>query len=511
MGFRMSESSDFNPLELRAALADAYEIEAPIGRGGMAYVYLARERRLDRRVAIKVLPPDLAADESCRRRFLSEARTVARLTHPNIVSIYTADEIGGFVFFAMAYVLGETLTQRVAAQGPLDPHQAGRLLCDIGEALDYAHARGVVHRDVKPDNILLDGATGRALLSDFGIAHEHPRSRRRGVLGRPAAPRGGVVGTPAFMSPEQARGDTVDARSDIYSLGVAAYYALSGCLPFIAATDEGLLALHITEPAPPLTLVAPLVPPRVAGIVDRCLAKEPWARFPDAAALVRATAEAVGGAPVPLAVRAFLVRSTHLEATALTHALITGVGLLPWAVAAWLSPADSAERIGATVALAAALALPAVVGIVRARRLLAAGHGRGELVAALAARQARRREELAFVYGPEPTSFERGLAWLARVALLATIASVAAALGLIGVPSQLVPLLPSIGLGGAATALLAGVVARARTEQRTDPLGERGLRFWRGPVGRALFRIAGLRRTPVTPVVTILGRVETPA
>jgi len=506
----MNTFTDSRLRELRAALAEAYEIEAPIGRGGMAHVYLARERRLDRRVAIKVLPPDLAADETCRRRFLSEARTVARLTHPNIVPIFTVDEIGGFVFFAMAYVAGETLSQRVVDQGPLDPHQAGRFLCDIGEALDYAHARGVVHRDVKPDNILLDAVSGRALLSDFGIAHESLMSGSPGLLGRPSAPRGRVVGTAAFMSPEQASGDAVDARSDIYSLGVVAYYALSGRLPFTAATDEGLLALHIAEPAPPLTSVAPFVPPRLAQIVDRCLAKEPWARFADAAALVQAVAEAAGARPAPLAVRAFLVRSTHLEAPALIHAFLTGVGLLPATLAAWLSPTDAAVRGAATVALAAAFLLPAVVALVRVRRLLAARHGRADLVAALAARQARRREELAFVYGPKPTSFEVGIAWLARVALLVAIAGVGA-LGGIAVPGLLVPLLPAITAGAAATALLAAVVARARTEQRTDPLGERSLRFWRGPLGRALFRVAGLRRATVTPIVTILDRLETPA
>jgi eukaryotic-like serine/threonine-protein kinase len=509
----MTQATNLNLRELRAALAGVYDIEAPIGRGGMAFVYLARERRLDRRVAVKVLPPDLAADETWRRQFLSEARTVARLTHPNIVPIFTVDEVGGFVFFAMAFVRGETLAQRVADQGPLDPHQAGRFLCDIGEALDYAHARGVLHRDVKPDNILLDAVTGRALLSDFGIAHRSPRAGRTGGgrRGRPSAPRGSVVGTAAFMSPEQASGDIVDPRSDIYSLGVVAYYALSGRLPFNAGTDEALLRLHVVEPAPPLASVAPSVPPRLAQIVDRCLAKEPWARFADAAALVRAIAEAVGAAPVPLAVRAFLVRGTHLEAPALTHAFITGVALLPAAVAAWLSPGEGTMRLVATLALAAALAAPAIVAIVRVRRLLAAGHQRGDLVAALAARQARRREELVFVYGPGPTSFERALAWLARVALLASAAAVGGVLGIISVPPLLVPLLPSIAVGGGATSLLAAVLARARTEQRTDPSGERRLRFWRGPLGRALFRVAGLHHAPVTPIVTILDRSETPA
>ena len=494
---------------LRQALAGMYDVESPLGRGGMALVYLARERRLDRRVALKVLSPDLAADDAYRLQFLSEARTIARLTHPNIVPIFTVNEIGGFVFFAMAYVPGETLAQRVAALGPLDPHAAGRLLCDIGEALDYAHARGVVHRDVKPDNILLDAIAGRALLSDFGIAHRSAEQRGGGQLGRPAAPPGQVVGTAAFISPEQAKGDAVDGRSDIYSLGVVAYYALSGRLPFNAKTDEALLALHARALPLPLHSIAPHVPPRLAQIVDRCLAKEPWDRFPDAAALVQAVADAVGAPLTPLAVRAFLVRSTHLEGPALIHAAFVGVGLLPSTIAAWSDPATEGMVRGiATVALAAALALPAVVEVVRVRRLLASGHRRDDLVAALSARQARRREELAFVYGTGPTSFERSMAWLTRLALLVAVAGAGGALELLALPQAL---LPAVIGGAAATALLASIVARARTEQRTDPIGERNLRFWRGPPGRALFRLAAVRLPPVRPITSALEHLETPA
>jgi len=507
----MTESTDFTLNALRAALAGLYDIEAPIARGGMALVYLARERRLDRPVAIKVLHPDLARDDTHRLRFLREARTVAQLTHPNIVPIFTVGEVEGFVFFAMAYVTGETLAQRVTARGPLDPHTAGGILCDIGEALDYAHARGVVHRDVKPDNILIDEATGRALLSDFGIAHASPPSRASGQLGRPAAPRGHVVGTAAFMSPEQASGDLVDARSDIYSLGVVAYYTLSGRLPFEASSDEGFLAQHISDPAPKIATVVPRVPLRLAHIVDRCLSKEPWARYPDAAALVRAIAEAVAPPAAPLAIRAFMVRSTHLEAPALIHAFVTGVGLLPAAVAAWLSPATATARAVTTVALGVALLLPVLVTVARVRRLLAAGHQREELVAALAARQARRREELAFVYGTGPTSFERSMGWLARLAFLTTIAGVGGVLDFIDVPPVVGPFLPSVVTIGAATTLLAAILARSRTEKRTDPVGERALRFWRGPLGRALFRVAG-RRHPADPsILSVLGRLETPA
>ncbi len=477
----MPESTDPFLLELRSALADTYEIEAPIGRGGMGHVFLARERRLDRRVAIKVLPPDLATNETRRRQFLSEARTVAALTHPNIVPIFAVDEIGDFVFFAMAFVAGETLSQRVATRGPLDPHQAARLLCDIGAALGYAHAHGVVHRDVKPDNILLDAATGRAVLSDFGIAHTSPAPApaARARLGRPSAPRSGrVVGTAAFVSPEQARGDAVDGRSDLYSLGVVAFYALSGRLPFHATTDDGFLALHIAEPAPPLATVAPFMPPRLAQIVDRCLAKDAWARFADASALVRAVQDAVDAPPVPLAIRAFLVSGAHLEGPALL------------------------------------LLVPLAVLLLRVRRLRGAGHSRAELVAALEARQSRRREELVFVYGVRPVGLERAVAWLARVALLVTLTAVAGVLELIAVPLSLLPLLPVIAVAGAATALLAAVVARARTEQRTDPRGQRRLRFWRGAPGRWLFGLAGgagRAFKPITRIVTILSNSETPA
>jgi hypothetical protein len=507
----MTQTTDLNLPDLRAALAGVYDIEAPIARGGMGFVYRARERRLDRRVAVKVLPPELALDDVSRQRFLREARTVAGLTHPNIVPIYAVDEIGEFVFFAMAYVAGETLSQRVATRGPMDAYRAAALLCDVGEALGYAHARGVVHRDVKPDNILLDDDAGRALLSDFGIAHASRTSVSTARLGRPSAPGGHVIGTAAFMSPEQARGDAVDARSDLYSLGVVGFYALSGQLPFHATTETGLLALHIAEAPPPLASVAPFVPPRLAHIVDRCLAKEPWERFPDAAALVRAVVDAVEPHRVSLAVRAFLVRSTHLEGPALINTFMTGAILLPMAVAAWLTSTPPAIRGVATAALAAGVVVPGVVAVARVRRLLAAGHDRGDLVTALGARQARRREELTFVYGPRPVGIERAIAWLARVALLGAAAAVAGIVGVVDVPADVVLLLPAVAVASAATSLLASVVARARTEQRTDPRGERRLRFWRGAPGRWLFRLAGAGLEHQTPIVTVLHNSETPA
>jgi serine/threonine-protein kinase len=483
----MPEITDSHLPTLRQALAGRYEVQAPIARGGMGLVYLGREVRLDRPVAIKLLPPELAADAACRARFLREARTAAGLAHANIVPIYSAHEVGEFVFFTMAYVAGETLAQRVATRGPLEAEEGARLLAEVGEALAYAHARGIVHRDVKPDNILIETATGRALLADFGIAHVSPS-------GRAAAPRGPVLGTAAFMSPEQARGDPLDARSDVYSLGVVAFYALSGHLPFQAATDAQLLMLHITEPPPPLRSAAPAVPPRLAFVVDRCLAKDPWARFPDVAALVRGVADAVEPPRAPLAVRAFLIRGRHRA--------VMGAVLLPVAILMWLYTHDLALRAAASAACAAALLLPVFTALVRVRRLLGSGYQHDSLVTALTAERGRRREELAYIYGAVSRGFERAMERLARVAVL-----------FVGIIVW-VPAAPQeLFVGASVVALLSAIVARARTELRTDPQGERRLRFWRGPLGRLLFRIAevGLRRE--SPIVTILGsgRLETPA
>src|SRR5256886_1703333 len=215
------------------AVGGRYVLERRLGRGGMGLVSLAREPRLARRVGIKVLPPDRALQPAARERFLREARTAAGLSHPNIVPIFAVDEVDDVVFFVMAYVEGESLGQRIRARGPLAPDAVARLLQDVARALAYAHAHGVVHRDVKPDNILLDALSGRALVSDFGIARVGSGSGTTG-------PRE-VVGTAAFMSPEQASGGEVDARSDLYSLGVVGYYALSGCLPFDGPDGYALL------------------------------------------------------------------------------------------------------------------------------------------------------------------------------------------------------------------------------------------------------------------------------
>src|SRR5947208_1709532 len=166
----MPERPDQLFLDFQSVLAGRYSLERELGRGGMGVVYLAREVRLDRPVAIKLLPPHHAGDERLRERFLREARTAAKLSHPHIIPIFAVDEVGAFVFFVMAYVAGDTLTERVRRRGPLPPSEAGRVLREVAWALAYAHSQGLVHRDVKPDNIMLEEASGRALVADFGIA-----------------------------------------------------------------------------------------------------------------------------------------------------------------------------------------------------------------------------------------------------------------------------------------------------------------------------------------------------
>jgi serine/threonine-protein kinase len=294
-------------LDFQSAVAGRYSLERELGRGGMGVVYLAREVRLDRPVAIKLLPPAMAADPKLRERFLREARTAAKLSHPNVIPIHAVEEVEGgrFVFFAMAFVEGETLTERVRSRGPLPPSEAARVLRDVAWALAYAHGQGVIHRDVKPDNILLE-STGRVLVADFGIA---------GIVAGAGALAGGeVIGTPEFMSPEQALGEAIDARSDLYSLGIVGYFILSGTLPFTGAQATEVLAKQVTEPAPPLATAAPLVPRRLAQAIDRCLAKDPADR-PDGTS---ALAEQLGHAleqrrDLPVALRAFVKHDARLD------------------------------------------------------------------------------------------------------------------------------------------------------------------------------------------------------
>ena len=276
---------------LVVAVGTQYLVDAEIGRGGMAVVYRATDLRLHRRVAIKVLPPELAFNADVRERFLREAQTAAQLSHPGIVPIYMVDEAEGLVFFVMALVDGESLAERLARETRLPAEQARQILVAVADALAYAHAQGVVHRDVKPDNIMLDRTTGRPMVTDFGIARAAAGDSRLTVTGV-------AIGTPAYMSPEQALGEReLDGRSDIYSLGVIGYQMLSGETPFKASNTPAMLVKHVSETPRPLLSLRPDMPPSLAYAISRALAKKPDDRWSDAAAFREALSGASEVAP----------------------------------------------------------------------------------------------------------------------------------------------------------------------------------------------------------------------
>jgi serine/threonine-protein kinase len=271
---------------LSVALGTSFTLEGEIGRGGMGVVYHARDERLKRKVAVKVLPPELAFREEIRTRFLREAETAARLSHPHIVPIHSVGEgPDGLVYFVMAYVDGESLAARLKRRERLPPEEARRIMMETADALGAGHALGIIHRDVKPDNILLEGSRGRTVLTDFGIAKALTSTTGPGTL----TATGVAIGTPHYMSPEQAAGDReIDGRSDIYSLGVVGYQMLAGELPFSAPTVPGILLKQITEQAPNLIDRSPTCPEDLASCVMRSLEKEPEGRWPTADALRRA-------------------------------------------------------------------------------------------------------------------------------------------------------------------------------------------------------------------------------
>ncbi len=274
-----------NPESIPAAVRTAFDIVRPLGQGGMGSVWLARDRILDRLVAIKVLLTSAASDDT-RDRFLREARTAAKLSHPHIVPVHRADESDGQVWFSMGFVDGESLGDRIRERGALPVADVVRVLRETAWALAYAHARGVIHRDVKPDNILIDRESGRTVVTDFGIARD-----LRSVDARLTAD-GSVLGTVHFMSPEQATDGELDARSDVYSLGVVGFHALSNSLPFEGSPNAVLVA-HVTTAAPLLRTVAPNIPGPIAAVIDKCLAKEPSARWENAEALADALGKAL--------------------------------------------------------------------------------------------------------------------------------------------------------------------------------------------------------------------------
>jgi serine/threonine-protein kinase len=267
-------TSDSSPLT--SALAGRYAVERELGQGGMATVYLAQDLRHERLVALKVLRPELAASLGAER-FLREIKLAAQLQHPHILPLHDSGESAGFLWYVMPYVEGESLRARVAREGELPVHDALKILIEATDALAYAHGRGIVHRDIKPDNVMLSGR--HALVTDFGVAKAVSEATGRQQL----TTAGVALGTPAYMAPEQATADPgIDHRADIYALGVLGYELIAGRPPFSGRTSQEVLAAQVTQPPPPLGAVRPTCPPGLAAVLMRCLEKRPADRWQSA-------------------------------------------------------------------------------------------------------------------------------------------------------------------------------------------------------------------------------------
>jgi serine/threonine-protein kinase len=364
-------------ISFQDALAGRYSLDRELGRGGMGIVYLAREVHLDRMVAIKLLPPEKSADPTLRERFLREARTAAKLSHPNIIPIHSVEDVAGFVFFVMSFVDGETLANRVRTRGPLSAAEGTRVIREVSWALGYAHGQGLVHRDVKPDNILIEMGTGRVLVADFGIAS---------VAG--AESDGPVSGTPEFMSPEAVLGKTVDARSDLYALGATAYYAFSGRLPIEGKSATEVLAKHVSEAPAPLASHGLTVPRKIGALVDRCLAKDPEHR-PDSAMTL---AEQLGAAvqqrrDLPPALRAFVKRSSRMNGLG---TIIVSVAIVPIATVVSIM---AAPVIGMAAFAVGVIGVPFAYMTGTARSLMQYGFAHQDLEPAFRSEAEHEREE----------------------------------------------------------------------------------------------------------------------
>ena len=275
---------------LRAALGAQYDVLRRLGQGGMGSVYLARDRTLDREVAVKVINSEVASNATLRERFLLEARTVAKLRHPGIVSVFAAGESDGLLYFVMEYVPGESLRERLVREQRLPREDGVRIIREIALALHHAHAQGLIHRDVKPENILLDSHTGRAMLTDFGVA-------RALEAGGNMTGTGMILGSPRYMSPEQASGDhELDGRSDLYALALVAYECFSGAPAVQAQTAAAMMMKHLTETPTPLETVATDLSPTIIRTIERGLAKDPAQRWQTGEAFAEALS---GGATAP--------------------------------------------------------------------------------------------------------------------------------------------------------------------------------------------------------------------
>lgn len=454
----------------------------------MGAVYLGRDIKLDRHVALKVLPPEFAVQPMLRDRFLRETRTAAGFSHPNIVPVYAVEECEDLLAYAMGYVEGESLMERVRRAGPLTVRETVKLMQDVAYALAYAHGRGIVHRDIKPDNIMIDRASGRALVMDFGIA--------RAKSNAPAAAAGltrvgEVVGTPEYMSPEQASGDEVDGRSDLYSLGLTIMFAVTGKIAFSGESTQKILVKQLTESLPPVASVRADLPSALADAIDRCVEKNPSDRFETAEALVDALDNSqLVQAEVPLPIRLF-----QNEASTLTFIMIGFVLGSTYVVRSidWARQRD--EPLLIVVLLFAIVCTRAMQTLREAQRLAVVGFSPSEITAGLARvvdeHAARRRELRA-----DPLVL-RNRRRTVLIAIAMLVGSAVCFKLTFMVRQEWSPGLYRLGLLGTGLVVLAmfylgtGLVLLLKSPLKM-PLGERIFRaVWLGPFGRAFVRFGG--------------------
>jgi serine/threonine-protein kinase len=462
-------------LDLQAAVAGRYSLDRELGRGGMGIVFLARDVALDRPVAIKLLPPAMAAQPALRERFLREARTAAQLSHPNIVPIFSVEEIGNLVFFAMAWIDGETLGERLQRRGPVPAAETTRILREVAWALGYAHGQGLVHRDLKPDNIMMESATGRAVLTDFGIAHRFEDER--------VTAENELVGTPAYMSPEQAGGESCDGRADIYALGIVGYELLSGSPPFDDDSVARVLVQQATVMPPALAREAVGAPRALVAAIMRCLEKAPGDRFPDAKAFADALATAVEvHREVPAAVRAYLKGNLEVTGGGCMYVLLAGwIGpglLVTPVITGWLGVVPTFPVYLAYFVVTLGV-IPVVGFFSRLRRFTRLGYDRQDLLAGIKDEMRRNREEAEVEYGS-------GAVWSDLQPLLRTAGiATAAGGGLMAIAFGVDPGIPIMGIG-----ILMGLISMTRRRDRHDVLSKRRLRFWNSRFGAWVYRLA---------------------
>ncbi len=507
----MAHHPDADFIALQSALAGEYSLDRELGRGGMGVVYLAREVRLARPVAIKVLPRDLAASPERREAFLRESRTVGGLNHPNIVPVYAAGERDGFVYIVMAYVEGFTLGERIRTRGPLLPGQAARVLREVAWALAYAHSARIVHRDVSAENILLERGSERAIVTDFGIAS----AMQTAALDD----EGRIMGNAHYLSPEHAAGEPLDARSDLYSLGVVGYYALTGRLPFDGETSADVVAQHLSAVAPSITSVAASVPPRLAAAVERCLHKDPARRYNSAESFAEAIDLAFEHAKeIPAPLRSWInqgERELPARLAMLGMATMTGITLAfaTYIPVTFLIP---------FVPLGGMSFVPALM---RLRRILSEGYHVDDLSAAMREHQLVRAEEIEYERRLGSPRVRSWLRVLLGISTGATGIAAYAAWRFLSVPFGSVGfaayedmqywVMGLLFLGGTGMAIsgvpLAGEYIRHRLSSR---IASASISFWKGKWGARIARVASIGLKPADrpmlgmPVLTeiALGR-----